>query len=299
MTCVVLIHTLSVTSLEPYTSPPNTKVNDSDKQLQAYATAIINTLRIERDLERKAHEKTRQNDEFRIIELEAQLARREAELEACRCAVHGGDSLDQRRHRVYSSRDRETIKVDSHPTPRITKDEAIKIMDITSTKNKLLELEVQGLAKRVRNSFTHYMHFWSQPAAQLNNARQQAALPSTSRGPGHDGRQLPDHLDPRPSPSGTRYIPRAQESSSDSQTFQEENAAAVHDRHYVPLSPSTHNLPRPILALDDRIQALTSELDAFKSEKELLAKLITNTSQVRKRHMLIFKNFDLKPMHFY
>lgn len=123
----------------------NTNANELDGQIKAYAAAMITTLRRERDLERKAHEQTRQNAEFRIIELEAQLAHRDAELEAC--IIHTCHSLDQ--HQIYG--ERENIGVESRTNPRISKEEANIIMDTTSTRNKLLEQEIQGLAKRVRD----------------------------------------------------------------------------------------------------------------------------------------------------
>lgn len=128
---------------EPLPAPLKSTENDSNEQIHGYAASIISFLRTELDLERRAHEQTRRHAQCRIIELEARLARREAELEAYTIQV--GNSP------AYSPRDSEDRKSDAPTKPRMTKEEAIKIMGTTSTRNKLLELEVQGLFKRVRS----------------------------------------------------------------------------------------------------------------------------------------------------
>jgi hypothetical protein len=48
-----------------------------------YASAMITSLKTERDIERNAHRQMHQKSESRIAMLEAKLASREAELEAC------------------------------------------------------------------------------------------------------------------------------------------------------------------------------------------------------------------------
>jgi len=85
----------SLSTPEPFTGHPtnNTSEHGSDDEIRSYATAMISSLRAERDLERKAHEQTRQQADYRIIQLEAQLARRDAELAAC--IAHADDLLSQ------------------------------------------------------------------------------------------------------------------------------------------------------------------------------------------------------------
>lgn len=60
--------------------PNNT--NEEETELLNYASQIIQSLRHERDAERKAHERTREMCEARMCASEAKLCRR-AELEVC------------------------------------------------------------------------------------------------------------------------------------------------------------------------------------------------------------------------
>lgn len=103
---------------------------------------------MERDLERKAHDQTRKEAEYRILELEARLARRDVELE--KCVVLGERGRDKGpKHGDHAKSDRGTLG--KHP--HLTKEDALMVMEATSTKNKVLELEVKGLFKQVRTLF--------------------------------------------------------------------------------------------------------------------------------------------------
>jgi hypothetical protein len=124
---------------------------DSNDEYLAYATAVIASLRAERDLERSAHERTRQQAENRIIELEAQLARRDAELEAC--VTHTNDFLSRgtNHDRITNrSQDGEAGKQGRSDNRHLVREDAIQLMETTSAKNKVLELEIRSLFKRVR-----------------------------------------------------------------------------------------------------------------------------------------------------
>src|ERR1700690_3026241 len=81
---MISLSVLSLSATEPLTRHPSSNSSEQsfNDEVQMYATAIISSLRSERDLERNAHEKTRHQAECRIIELEAHLARRDAELAA-------------------------------------------------------------------------------------------------------------------------------------------------------------------------------------------------------------------------
>ena len=158
---------LSLSTLEPFTGHPtnNTSEHGSDDEIRTYATAMISSLRAERDLERKAHEQTRQQTDYRIIELEAQLARRDAELAAC--ITHADDLLSQSKGQEDKFRrlnDRETRSRSRHDNRHMTKEQAIKVMEATSARNKALELEVQGLFDRVR---IHVYVVYALPALNL------------------------------------------------------------------------------------------------------------------------------------
>jgi hypothetical protein len=127
-------------SVSLFTDPLNVKQTgraDHTEDSYAYATAIISPLRIERDREREAHQKTAKDAEARIAFLEAKLARREAELEEC--ILHTPQCFPLP----------ETSAVMPNPVDGITEHDAVKIMDNTFVKNKVLEAEVKTLADRV------------------------------------------------------------------------------------------------------------------------------------------------------
>ncbi|KII87034.1 hypothetical protein PLICRDRAFT_55093 [Plicaturopsis crispa FD-325 SS-3] len=110
----------------------------SNDDLFAYAAAMIGSLTQARDAERDAHAHTLHH----VAALEAQLARRDAELAQC--------TYDHRpRHMPY----------EPHPrakSPRadlvMSQDEAITVLTMTSAKNKALEMEVKVLAERLENA---------------------------------------------------------------------------------------------------------------------------------------------------
>ncbi|KZT21131.1 hypothetical protein NEOLEDRAFT_1139747 [Neolentinus lepideus HHB14362 ss-1] len=117
----------------------------ADEDVYAYASAMIAALRVERDLERKAHSQTRRDTEYRITALEAQLARRDAELEAC---------IYHTEHRAkIQSTDK---KYRSNKTPSggacsMTDEDIISVLEATAAKNRALELEVKQIAAQVRS----------------------------------------------------------------------------------------------------------------------------------------------------
>ena len=238
---------------------------DSNDQYMAYATAVIASLRAERDLERNAHERTRQQAEHRITELEARLARRDAELEAC--VAHTNDFLSQGTSHdclTYRSQDGEAGKQNRSDNPHLLREDAIQVMETTSAKNKVLELEIRSLFKRVRSRLLS-VHLDSHLLKQLEKARQTAsgAAPTTSCGEpdrSHDADQrsvpsLPPSLSPDPllltQPEKNHITIRAADIKHQS-----------------------------IQALDHQIMVLASEVDAFQSERKLLADFVAK-DQVR------------------
>ena len=83
------------------------------------------------------------------MQLEAQLARRDAELETyINCAddvLNTGEAQGRKYHRSVD-RNPVTSELSNHP---LSKDEAIEALKMTSTKNQALQVEIQGLFKRV------------------------------------------------------------------------------------------------------------------------------------------------------
>ena len=123
---------------------PHKGSSESDERLLLYAAAMVASLRSERDSERRAHEQTRHDAESRIALLEAQLARREAQLETCIIA--------------HSA---ECIRLPQRPAQSEVKpmqqNEATQVLELTSTVNRSLEAEVNFLAHRVRQ--TQFLSF--------------------------------------------------------------------------------------------------------------------------------------------
>jgi hypothetical protein len=165
----------------------------SNDEFRTYATAVIASLRAERDLERKAHEQTRHHAKYRIIAIEAQLARRDAELEAC--ITHADDFLQQGGNQKHLSRVHEAGGNQRNDCGRLSTEEAIQVMEATSAKNKVLEQEVQNLFKRVRSQLPsvrlHVLnrrnswrrldkrHPEQHPRHYMKNLAARIALPST------------------------------------------------------------------------------------------------------------------------
>jgi hypothetical protein len=135
----------------PAIQPPECSSSDEH---QRYAAAIIASLRAGCDIERKAHEYTRQQAGLRIIELEAQLARRDAELEAC---ITNADNL--LRHGLDQGRKSRCLDIGGPANigpitnNYLSEEDAIQVINATSAKNKALELEVQALFNTVRRQF--------------------------------------------------------------------------------------------------------------------------------------------------
>lgn len=148
--------TICLVATEPLKRHPSSNSSEQtfNDELQMYATAIISSLRSERDLERNSHEHTRHQAECRIIELEAQLARRDAELAAHITHTDGflRESHDQGR-KSRPLKDQKKVSSSQNGNRHMTKEEAIQVMEATSARNKTLEQEVQGLFDKVRIHF--------------------------------------------------------------------------------------------------------------------------------------------------
>ncbi|KAJ6474463.1 hypothetical protein C8R47DRAFT_1221178 [Mycena vitilis] len=124
---------------EPLRDLPNdvSKVT-SERELWAYASGMIRFLRASLDIERRAHKETLRSARATIARLEAQVASRDAELEAC--LVHSGQAFP-----------RASINVRSLP-PLPLSPPPISVPDIndalkqTTEENAALEAEMERLA---------------------------------------------------------------------------------------------------------------------------------------------------------
>jgi hypothetical protein len=104
---------------------------------------MIETLRKDRDLEREAHAQTRDLTQAQLVSLAAQLSRREVELE----------SFISGTAHPLSAMDLEPLRHSRQLTGEsLTSEQVISAFDATLARNKTLEVEIEGLFKRVRIS---------------------------------------------------------------------------------------------------------------------------------------------------
>lgn len=115
-----------------------------EEELISYATAIIDILRKERDREKRSRIQTRELADARIVALEAMVSRRDAELEACVASVDYQSPLKNSLPSTSSVKD----IIVSHHEP-MSQEEVISILDMTTARNKTLEMEINLLTKQV------------------------------------------------------------------------------------------------------------------------------------------------------
>ncbi|KIM88483.1 hypothetical protein PILCRDRAFT_814379 [Piloderma croceum F 1598] len=247
-------HIRSTHFVEPLTRHPSSNSSEQsfNDEVQMYATAIISSLRSERDLERNAHEQTRHQAECRIIELEAQLARRDAELAARITHTDGflSESHDQER-KSQPLNDHGKVSSCQNDNRHMTKDEAIQVMEATSARNKTLEQEVQGLFDKLQKT-------------RLQSASRTApatlAIDSS-------------HPDPLSHSSRRRGLKLPRERCISSPR------PHCHDHDTVLRTPHNVQYPHPIHDLDHHIETLASEVTAFQSERNLIAHYVAKERQ--------------------
>ncbi len=101
---------------------------------RAYSAALLTAQREECERERAARAAALQ----RVAELEARLARREAELEA-----------------HYETALTPTSRVVHPPIPRLSRDGAIRVLQQSAARNEALTHEIAGLVHKVRRVLPH------------------------------------------------------------------------------------------------------------------------------------------------
>jgi len=131
-------------------SHPLPKMLHNSEGHLSYVPSILASLSLERDNERKAHARTRDLAEKRILALEVQLSRREIELERC---IVGGHVHDVVAEGDKTPRQRISLSAMALPEDvlheQIGNEEIISILDSTVARNKILESEVKTLIRRV------------------------------------------------------------------------------------------------------------------------------------------------------
>ncbi|KAF8812890.1 hypothetical protein BYT27DRAFT_7335353 [Phlegmacium glaucopus] len=131
------IHLSSLTGGSICRSPV---VQASESELLLHATTMTETLRRERDFERKAHAQTRDSAQARIVSLEAQVSRREVELESCIAgAAHTVSTIEH-------GHPRDADQLIDEPLTRE------QVIYATVARNKMLDIEIKGLFKRLEDA---------------------------------------------------------------------------------------------------------------------------------------------------
>ncbi|KAF5337252.1 hypothetical protein D9611_002967 [Ephemerocybe angulata] len=144
------IHVSSL--LEPIDHPPTSRVSPAEMDdLLSYAASIIEATRRERTLERKAHQKTKEWAQARIATLEAQLARREAEL--AHCATHCVPGFDPA----------------APPEDHMPYQQCLDTLQRTISKNKSLEMEINTLSDKLSGVRLQGKHFEEAPPNSATN----------------------------------------------------------------------------------------------------------------------------------
>lgn len=123
--------------------------------MYAHAQAVISSLRDELESERRAHAHTRERADAELFSLNARLARREAELEACVVHINHPlpgppSSVSPHKTGTHSTTAKASSSSSSVP---FTQDDAIKILELSAARNRTLETEIRNLLGQVCISF--------------------------------------------------------------------------------------------------------------------------------------------------
>ncbi|KAF9223927.1 hypothetical protein BS17DRAFT_781436 [Gyrodon lividus] len=220
-------------------APTKDKCNND---LLAYATSIIARLRTELDFERQGHSRTIEEANLRIEELEAQIAVREAELEACiNFRDHKQDPDIDAPHALEKWKPDRTL---SQPKP-ISDEECLRFLESNHARNRSLELEIRSIAERLEQA--------RMAASISNEPRKEFPHQPPTPENGHSdtmnmtGGAPVDPTTPSAGPSATR-----QPVGSDS------------------LAPGSPSVMLSIAQLDNHIRSMTTQTDALKTERTTL-----------------------------
>ncbi|KAF8883482.1 hypothetical protein CPB84DRAFT_1734660 [Gymnopilus junonius] len=215
----------------------------SEDDSLSYAASMIDALRKERDNERRSHAHTRTTFEARMVALEAQVSRREAELATCAAHIHH-DTIEH-----LEPEENSELRQDM-----VDSDQIISVLDVTVARNKLLEVEIKSLAKRLENARAGLGS-----SSSLSGKPAQAAV--SPRAEGMD-ESFPDQQIPSPLPDGDRGN---QLQASNFGTLAETPRRALHE-------------------LDREIQQLGEKVDAFTQERNTLIQTISAGTRDQQYH---------------
>ncbi|KAF8989683.1 hypothetical protein BDQ17DRAFT_1434286 [Cyathus striatus] len=266
------------------------KQSYSDEELLSFAASIIKSLRIERDAERDAHGRTRDEYETRILTLEARIARMEAELENC---VQEHTALDP-----VATSPVHTKALVRYPDDPITDDEAIEMLHATVARNKALEMEIKTLFSRLENARSGYTEagvntfppaYQPEAHGESNGSPPERPPPNTAAVPLEQ-----DIPNPRPTSAPDMSVSttaNVTDRSLDGPTIQpssphepENTQASFEDTISAPFSSfkqiTTADSKIELRELDNQIKELAAQVDAFKQERDVLSRVILSEKQL-------------------
>ncbi|KAG1733619.1 uncharacterized protein EDB91DRAFT_1251279 [Suillus paluster] len=221
---------------------------DSEEILE-YGASVITRLRTELDHERKAHCKAVEEANLRISELEAKVAAREAVLEA---SIQHHPKRDK--SPLNRSRQPRNSESEIPPPKSMTDEDCLRLLADSNTRNKSLEIEIRGLARK------------------LERARGPAGSP------------------PYISADATPFSPRPPQTTNTEVHLTSPNLVSTlpagspvvtqiwsHDRPTV--LPTSVSL-RSIAQLDDQINSYATQLEGFKVERKALVEVAVRARRV-------------------
>ncbi|KAH8081301.1 hypothetical protein BXZ70DRAFT_1012396 [Cristinia sonorae] len=175
-----------LTPLEPLSLPIPASSSCPDS-VSSYAAVVIASLNAQLTKERTTNARVLDYAEAEILRLQAQVARRDAELEAC--VVHSHDTalmdvhipVDAGGTKVEARDDRKPAAGKTRiEASSLTREEALSVMGLVNTRNKQLETDVHRLSQRLRDAKVRHAQELPVPIAPSNAA---ATVPLSEQTP--------------------------------------------------------------------------------------------------------------------
>ncbi|KAI0259366.1 hypothetical protein BC834DRAFT_974334 [Gloeopeniophorella convolvens] len=211
------------------------------KSARAYSAAVITALREEYERERAARAEVVQ----RVTELEAQLARREAELEA-----------------RYDTASTPLPRAESPPL-RLSREDAIRALQQSAARNEALTHEVAGLVQKLENA--HAALEESPPMGTENATR-----PGVSRTATPPPLSPTSLLSPRPATSSPSLLPQ-RPLKSPSPLLLSPPSPLLEARTQTQLTSRASVVPAAPVDLARQIEAVMKNLEGLRAEEQRLS----------------------------
>ncbi|KAF7352686.1 hypothetical protein MVEN_01234500 [Mycena venus] len=282
--------------LEPLQTMPNALSSiASEGDLWAYTSGMIKFLRSSLVSERRAHTETRNAARARIAVLEAQLARRDSELEEC--IMHAGKTFP----RASSSRMSFTNIPDLPPSPPpIPASAANAAHQRTLAQNVVLEEEVEQLAallEKARLEATRRAVPPSDTRQAVYESEPDAVPPPPVRSSDSRGRKKRDRQNSHPSDEGRRSGFHLRSSSPARQLRSASHGVEAVDPDQT-IRPAVRAATEDVHAsLEREIAALGAKIDGFRAEKQILlaqnARFETGSPRRRFRRCHLLQNLEV------